>query len=63
MLFQFTYASVVWMFHSRKLNHFINRIHERTLRIVFKDHIFFDELLEKDDSYRIHLKNLQKLVI
>ena len=35
---QFSYAPVVWMFHSRKQNHHINRIHERALRIVYKDH-------------------------
>ena len=26
---QFSYAPVVWMFHNRKLNNHINRIHER----------------------------------
>ena len=31
---QFSYASVIWMFHSRKLNNGINHIHERALRLV-----------------------------
>ena len=60
---QFSYDPVVWMFHSRKQNHHINRIHERTLRVVYKDYNYsFDELLEKDKSLRIHDRNLQKLV-
>ena len=60
---QFSYARVVWMFHSRKQNHHISRIHERALRVVYKDYnSSFDELLEKDNSLRIHDRNLQKLV-
>ena len=61
---QFSYAPVVWMFHSRKLNNRINHIHERALRLVYKDYTSsFDELLLKDNSYRIHQRNLQKLAI
>ena len=51
------------MFDSRKQNHHINLIHEWTLRVVYKDHnSSFDELLEKDNSSKIHDRNLQKLV-
>ena len=61
---QFSYASVIWMFHSRKLNNRINHIHERALRLVYKDYTrTFDELLLKDNSFRIHHRNLQKLAI
>ena len=61
---QFSYASVVWVFHHRKLNNWINHIHERTIRLVYKDYTSsFDELLFKDNSFRIHLRNLQKLAI
>ena len=60
---QFSYAPVVWMFHSRKQNHYINRIHEKALIVVYKDYnSSFDELLEKDNSLKIHDRNLQKLV-
>ena len=34
---QFGYCPLVWMFHSRKLNNRINKIHERSLRIVYND--------------------------
>ena len=45
---QFGY-SLIWMFHSRGLNNKINRIHERALRITYKNKSStFQELLEKD---------------
>ena len=52
------------MFHYRKLNNHINRIHERALRIVYQDHnSTFEELLAKDGSFKIHDRNLQRLLI
>jgi len=52
------------MFHSRTLNNKINRIHERALRIVHNDNkLSFTELLEKDNSFSIHQRNLQTLAI
>ena len=53
------------MFHSRNLKiNRINRIHERALRLVYKDYTStFGELLLKDNSFRIHHRNLQKLAI
>ena len=52
------------MFHSRKLNNRINKIDERALRLVYKDYTSsFDDLLAKDNSFKIHQRNLQKLAI
>ena len=31
---QFAYCPLIWMFHSRQINHKINKLHERALRIV-----------------------------
>ena len=60
---QFSYAPVVWMFHSRKQNHHINRIHESALKVAYEDYnSSFDKLLEKDNSCKIHDRNLQQLV-
>ena len=43
---QFFYILVICMFYSRKLNNRINHIHERVLRLVYKDYTSsFDELL------------------
>ena len=59
---QFSYCPLIWMCHSRKLNNRINRIHERALRIVYKDYnLSFQELLIKSGSVRIHHRNLQIL--
>ena len=52
------------MLHSRKLNERINKIHERSLRVVYQDYLTpFDELLTIDNSKKIHHRNLQKLMI
>ena len=59
---QFSYCPLIWMFHSKELNNRINRLHERALRLVYKDPLLtFEELLQKDNSFTIHHRNLQKL--
>ena len=60
---QFPYCHLVWMFHSRKMNNRINRIHERALRLASKDYTStFESLLERDNSVAIYTRNLQLLV-
>ena len=59
---QFSYCPLVWMFHSRTLNNRINRLHERGLRMVYKDYkLTLNELLHKDNSFIIHHRDLQRL--
>ena len=61
---QFSYCPLVWMFHDRAINRKINKLHERTLRIVYSDYTStFEELLEKDNSFTIHQRNIQSLAI
>ena len=61
---QFGYCPLVWMLHSRRLNTRINRIRERALRVVFKDsNSSFDELLVRNNSVSIHIRNIQLLAI
>ena len=56
---QFRYCPVIWMFHDRNVNNKINKIHQRALRIAFKDTSSnFEELLIKAASVTIHQKNL-----
>ena len=57
---QFSYCPLVWMFHSRTLNNRINKIHEKALRLVYKNEAFssFDDILKRDKSVSIHQKNL-----
>ena len=59
---QFSYCPPVWMCHSRTNNSKINRLHERCLRLVYNDkQSSFNELLEKDGSVSIHMRNIQIL--
>ena len=51
------------MNHSRTLNNKINRIHERSLRVVYNDkNATFKKLLDQDKVVSIHTRNLQMLV-
>ena len=51
------------MSHGRTMNNRINKIHEKNLRLVYKNetNLSLDDLLKKDKSVRIHQRNLQIL--
>ena len=60
--FEFGYCPLVWMFHSRKLNSRVNKLHERALRIVDQDYASsFTEVLEKNNWTTIYNRNTQLL--
>ena len=59
---QFAYCPLIWMFHSMQINHKINKLHERALRIVYNHHFSsLEELLSKDKSFSVHQRILQML--
>ena len=61
---QFAYCSLIWIFCQRSSNIRINHLHERALRIVYKDNeLTFEDLLKKDNSVSIHHKNIRLLDI
>ena len=61
---QFGYCPLVRMFHNRVLNRKNNHLHERSLKIVYTDGISsFHELLQKDNYFTIHHRNIQTLAI
>ena len=61
---QFNYCPLIWMLSSRAMNNKINHIHERALRTVYSAYnSSFYELLDKDDTFKIHKKNIQNLAI
>ena len=61
---QFSYCPLICITHSRGFNNKINHIHERALRIVYKDFsTSFEGLLAKDKSVTIHNRDLQQLAI
>ena len=54
---QFSYCPFIWMNHFRTLHNKVNRIHERSLRVVCNDKkATFKELLDKDKAVSMHKK-------
>ena len=52
---QFNYCPLICIFHSRDLNSKINRLPERSLRVIYNDKTsIFEQVLEKDNSVSIH---------
>ena len=52
------------MFRNRKLKNYTNGIHKESLRVVFQYHNpTFEELLAKGSSFKIHDRNLRRLLI
>ena len=61
---QFGWRPLIWMFHSWRVNNEINHLHERSLRIIYKDNYSsYADLLAKDKSFTIHQRNIQSLAI
>ena len=57
---QFNYCSLVWMFHTKKLNNRISSAHEKALKLTYQNrNLSFDELLKLDKSVSKHYRNLQ----
>ena len=52
------------MFHSRRINNKIYRLHQRARRIVCEDDAsIFDQLLAMDKSFCVHCQKIQRLLI
>ena len=52
------------MCHHRSVNKKIDRLHERGLRIDYSDCAsFIEDLLDKDRSVSMHVKNIKTLAI
>ena len=61
---QFSYCLEVLMCHSRKLNARTDRLHERDLRVKYRNFDkSFQKLLKKESSVTLHQLNLQKLML
>ena len=59
---QFNYCPLIWMCSNRSLNNKIDRLHKRSLQIVYSDKTSdFGELLEKDSSASIHYQDIRQL--
>ena len=60
---QFNYCPLVWMFCSRQSNNLINKVHERGLRLTYRDETKdFQQILREQNEITIHQRNLQVLM-
>ena len=58
-----SYCPLIWRFCSRRSNHLINKLRERTLRITYNNfNSSFSKLLEMANESTIHIRNLKFLV-
>ena len=61
---QFSYCPLIWMFRSKEVNNKINHIHGRALRLVYEYYTTsFEDILLRDKSVYIHLRNIQNVAI
>ena len=59
---QFSHYPLIWMCHSRSNNRKRNMLRERCVRIICNDkQSYFTELLSKDNSVSIHIRNIPRL--
>ena len=61
---QFNYYPLVWMYCSRKSNNLINRVHERGLRLTYRNETYkqFQQILSDKNEPTIYQKKLQVLM-
>ena len=60
----FSYCPLAWMFCSRTSNNMINKLHQRSLRIILNDYSSdFNILLENNNDICNHHRNIQALLI
>ena len=60
---QFSYCPLIWMFCSRKSNKHINKIHERSLRIITDyENSNFEDLLKSNNQITVHQRYLWVLM-
>ena len=61
---QLGYCPLIWVFHTSGVNNKIDHLHERSLRIVYKNNISsFEELFNINKSFTIHQRNILSLAI
>ena len=61
---QFNYCPLLCMFSTRSVNHKINRLREKGLKVLLNDETStFKDTLSKSNDTTIHVNNIQKLII
>ena len=61
---QFSYSPLVWMFCSQNANNPIDKIQQRSLRLITNDKTStFEHLLQENNEITTHQRNLQVLMV
>ena len=59
---QFSYAPLIWMFCRKTLYHKIEKIHHRTLKVIYQSEESYENLSLESSSVTIHQRHLRFLV-
>ena len=59
---QFNYAPLIWMFCRKGLNLKMQKIHHKTLKVIYQYNNTYKELLELSETVSIHQRHLRFLV-
>ena len=60
---QISYYPLIWMFSSRQSDNLINKVCERSLRLITNDeNSSFETLLQNNKDITVHQRNLQILM-
>ena len=59
---QFNYAPLIWMFCRKGLHLKTQKIHHKTLTVIYQSNNTYEELLELSESVSIHQRHLRFLV-
>ena len=59
---QFNYAPLIWMFCRKTLYHKIEKIHHRTLKVIYQSKESYENLLLESSSVSVHQRHLCFLV-
>ena len=59
---QFNYASLIWKFSGKGLYLNMQKIHPKTLKVIYQSNKTYEELLELSETVSIHQRHLRFLV-
>ena len=59
---QFKYAPLIWMYCRKILYHKIEKIHRRTLKVIYQSEESYENILLESSSVSVHQRHLRFLV-
>ena len=59
---QFNYAPLIWMFSRKTLYHKIEKIHQKTLKVIYQFEESYENLLLESSSVSLHQRHLRFLL-